>query len=173
MTSPPTTAPAVESRPPRTAAGMAVSASSPVALFTPAAGKLVKNAPPTAASAPASAQAPAATRVSRMPMSAAISQSAAAERIATPQSLYLNAAAKASMSATAIAAAARRVCGTAMPSTCVTSEPHGAPAAPPGPPRGRRPRPAPPRELGAEQDVEADREDRQRVDAAAVAAQHP
>ena len=61
-------------------------------MLTPDAGKLVKNAPAMAARKPLTAQAPAATRDSRMPISAAVSGSAAVERMATPQSEYLNAA---------------------------------------------------------------------------------
>src|SRR5829696_2036931 len=83
MISPPTTAPPGESNPPSTTAGIAASATSPSPGVTPAAGKEARKRPPTAASAPASAHAPAATRLSRMPISPAVSPSSAAERHAT------------------------------------------------------------------------------------------
>ena len=98
-------------------------------LVTPEAGKLVKNAPAIAASSPLTAHAPAATRESRMPISAAVSGSAAvrAHRDA-PVGVLERRRRRRAIRTIATTAAAMRVCGT------VDAEerrrcplPHGAP----------------------------------------------
>src|SRR3954453_8115407 len=106
---------------------MALSASSPVALETPPAGKLTKNAPPIAASPPATAHAPAATRPRRMPINDAASGSEAADRIATPQFERVNANQKTQISTSATIAAAIRACGMSAPKMLVVPAPQGAP----------------------------------------------
>ncbi len=108
-----------------------------------------------------------ATRDRRMPISAAVSGSSAVLRIATPQSEYLNAAAKTAMKRIAVTAAATRVCWTVTPSSSVVSLPHGAPTS------GSVSAPTRRVELRREHDVEADRDDRQRVYAAASSSQRP
>ncbi len=82
--SPPTSAPVVESSPPRIAAGNAFIAANDVLRSRPGVGNTVRNSAATAASAPAIAHAASDTRVSRTPISAAVSPSSAAARIATP-----------------------------------------------------------------------------------------
>ena len=74
---PPTSAPVVESSPPRMAAGKALRASRPVLLSRPGVGKAVRKMLATAARAPAMVQAIAETRHCLMPISAAASRSSA------------------------------------------------------------------------------------------------
>ena len=74
----------------------------------PASARRRGTAPATAASAPATIQASTETRPSRMPISAAVSPSSAAARIATPQLEYLKAAKNAAMSTAATTMAISR-----------------------------------------------------------------
>ena len=62
-----------------------------------------------------------------MPISAAVSPSSAAERIAIPQSVSFTAAASPATSASATAPAITRDVATRIPNSSTTSEPHGAP----------------------------------------------
>ena len=89
-TMPPTIAPAVESSPPRMAAGNAISAIACVPRPSPAPEKswVAMNSTATPASAPATSQAVAVTRALRIPISAAASRFSAWARIATPQFEY-------------------------------------------------------------------------------------
>ena len=69
----------------------------------------------------------AATRFRRMPISEATSPSSAAERMAIPKSVNLNATQKPATSSAATAPAITREVATRMPASSVTSFPHGAP----------------------------------------------
>lgn len=127
MVSPPTSAPPVESRPPRIAAGNARSATGAAEASRPGLGKAVRNSPATAASAPATTQDTAVTRPNRMPISEAVSSSSAVARMATPQLEYLKAAKNAPIRMSPITMAATRLSANRTPRIFTVRSRHGSP----------------------------------------------
>ena len=158
----------MESRPPRIAAGKARSATACRPGCTPGVGEPTRNRPATAASAPPTTQASADTRPSRMPMSAAVSPSSAAARIATPQSEYLKTAKKPAMSTAATPMAMSRF-------SVMPTSPNRTHLAAPRVADVEDVGADPAGQLGDQQDVDADGEDRQADDrrAAQPVDEHP
>src|ERR687893_844459 len=125
MSSPPTSAPPVESRPPRMAAGKARSAVAYTAELTPGVGLPTRNKAATPARTPATTQASAETRPCRIPMRAAVSPSSAEARMATPQLEYLKATKNTTMNTPATNMAMSRFWVIPMPPMRTDSPPHG------------------------------------------------